>query len=198
MNKILVNLEKFRENLIKTDLSRLYKEMKEDKELYKLLNMTANEFANSEERQLRKYSYLLDEVGYSDYTLLELIGLTFIHSPQFVSCFLEDSGKLTGFVAYAFTINRVTNFKMFSFKPEYAESKFREDLKIFLKNLITSGEYEEIVWSAFPENPANIYYKDVIKKYNGETSTTISKRTGKVYTKYCIKVEKALEKIKSI
>jgi hypothetical protein len=181
--------------------------MKEDKELYKLLNMTAKEFANSEERQLKKYSYLLDEVsGYSDYTLLDLIEHTHSYS-QFVSCFLEDSGKLTGFVAYAsevkyfsnFTINRVTNFKMFSFKPEYAESKFREDLESFLKNLITSGEYEEIAWDAFPENPANIYYKDVIKEYNGETPTNFSnKNTGNVYTRYCIKVEKALEKIKSI
>jgi hypothetical protein len=74
MERHLTDLKRLRENIIEARLSHLYREMKEDKELDKLLHMTAKEFEDSKDRRLIRYIYLIEEVSdYPDYTLLDLI-----------------------------------------------------------------------------------------------------------------------------
>jgi len=160
----------FRKLPVKADLDELETLMNKDKEIKTLLMMTGEEIENSPNRKIRKYIYPIKElvITYKEMTLLNIIenSIEYEKSRGTRDFFLKDqNGELYGFIGYIIKDNGIDEVKMFSFKPE----NYNEFLQVELNNFLSENlsKYNIIIWNSLKANPANVYYKRVMIKYNG-------------------------------
>jgi hypothetical protein len=101
-----VGQKHLRKQIIPANLEDLRKAMRNKPELNMLLNMTAEEFKNSEDKYLKKYLFFIQEVTNENKnkTLLNVIEASLdwhIVGTKMVSLFSKDQkGNLAGFAAY--------------------------------------------------------------------------------------------------